>query len=54
MVERATTHFIDVIKSMKWMECGLLPSNEDWSQVAYSVLRKVYNDIVVFAQNKEI
>lgn len=54
VVERATTHFIDVIKSMKWMECGLLPSNEDWSQIAYSVLRKVYDDIVVFAQNKEI
>ncbi len=54
IVERATTHFVDVIKEMKWIEHNVLPSNEDWAQIAYSVLRRVYNDIADFAQQKNI
>ena len=54
VVERATTHFVDVIKEMKWIEHNVLPSNEDWAQIAYSVLRRVYNDITNFAQQKNI
>lgn len=54
VVERATLHFLDVIKEMKWIEHNVLPSNEDWAQIAYSVLRRVYNDITDFAQQKDI
>lgn len=54
VVERATTHFVDVVKEMKWIEHNVLPSNEDWAQIAYSVLRRVYNDIADFAQQKNI
>lgn len=54
VVERATTHFVDVIKEMKWIEQNVLPSNEDWAQIAYSVLRRVYKDIADFAQQKNI
>lgn len=54
VVERATTHFVDVIREMEWIEQNVLPSNEDWAQIAYSVLRRVYNDIADFAQQKNI
>lgn len=54
VVERATTHFVDVIEEMKWIEHNVLPSNEDWAQIAYSVLRRVYNDMADFAQQKSI
>lgn len=54
VVERATLHFIEVIKEMKWIENNVLPSNEDWSQISYSVMRKVYDDILSFADAKNI
>lgn len=54
VVERATTHFVDVIKEMKWIEHNVLPSNEDWAQIAYSVLKRVYDDMADFAQQKDI
>lgn len=54
VVERATAHFVDVIKNMRWIERNVLPSNEDWAQIAYSVLRRVYGDITDFARTKII
>lgn len=54
VVERATAHFVEVIKKMKWIELNVLPSNEDWAQIAYSVLRRVYGDITDFARTKTI
>ncbi len=54
VVERTTAHVVDVIKKMKWIERNMLPSNEDWAQIAYSVLRRVYGDIIDFAHTKKI
>lgn len=54
VVERATAHFTDVIKEMKWIERNVLPSSEDWAQIAYAVLRQVYNDITDFARQKNM
>lgn len=54
VTERATVHFADAINEMKWIEQCTLPSNEEWAQIAYSVLRKVHDDIAIFAQAKDI
>lgn len=54
VVERASIHFKEVIKEFKWIEQKCMPSSEEWSQVAYSVLRRVYNDIKDFAGQKNI
>ena len=54
VVERATKHFMEVIKEMAWVERNELPSDLEWAQIAYSVLRRVYVDIGNFAQQKNI
>lgn len=54
VVERTTTHFIDIINKMGWIDNNVLPSNEDWAQIAYSVLRLVYMDMRDFAHLKKI
>lgn len=54
VVERVTTHFVDAIRELRWIEHNILPSNEDWAQIAYSVLRQVYNDMSNFAKQKNI
>lgn len=54
VVERATGHFTEVIKELEWMERNMLPTNEDWAQIAYSVLRRVHDDMAYFAREKNI
>ena len=54
VVERATGHFTEVIKELEWMERNMLPTNEDWAQIAYSVLRRVHDDMAYFAREKHV
>lgn len=54
VVERASVRFEAVVKAERWIERKQLPSDGEWAQLAYSVLRSVYDDMYMFGNSRHI
>jgi hypothetical protein len=54
LVSRGLAHFKNLIEKEGWIEKKILPSDMEWWQKAYSVLKDVRNDIIFFAQKNNI
>ncbi len=51
---RAIEHFKTLVESKRWIESGVLPSDEEWHEDSYFTLRKVRDDVVRFAKEKNM
>ena len=54
VVERSIVHFKQLIEEQGWKQKGELPTDAMWTKHAYSILHKVYQEIVAFAKAKEL
>ena len=53
-VQRCVEHTKNMLSNQQWIEKNYLPSERDWDEVAYIILKKVYDDIEKFASVKQI
>lgn len=53
-IDRLMAHMKDYIQNNKWIELTKLPSQLEWSQIAFKILEKTHNDVISFANYKKI
>lgn len=54
VVERAVLHFKQLIEEQGWRKNNELPTDAIWTKYAYTILHKIYQEIVAFSKTKEL
>lgn len=54
VVERGIHYFQSVIEQKKWIENGLLPTEAEWTSIAYTTLKAVRDDLEKFSVSKNL
>ena len=54
VVSRGIFHFKNLIEKERWIEKKALPSDIEWLQKSYSVLKDLRNDVIMVAQKNNI
>ncbi|MDR2652573.1 MAG: protein phosphatase 2C domain-containing protein, partial [Prevotellaceae bacterium] len=54
VAERAVFHFKDLITRRNWIKKNELPTETEWSQICFATLKRVRNDMEMFAKQKNI
>lgn len=54
VVERAIVHFKQLIEEKGWRKNNELPTDAIWTKYAYTILHRIYQEIVAVAKTKEL
>lgn len=52
VVKRTIDHFKQLLTNKGWLQKDILPTDAEWTQSAYNVLKAVYDDLTSFAAKK--
>lgn len=54
LVERGIVHFKQLLENEGWMQSNKFPTDVEWLQKSYDTLKTIRNDVVMFAQSKNV
>ena len=54
VVERGIHYFQSVIEQKKWIENNVLPTEAEWTSIAYATLKAVRDDLEIFSVTKNL
>ena len=54
VTERGVHYFKSAIEQKKWIEQGILPTEAEWTSIAFTVLKAIRDDIEKFATAKDV
>ncbi|MDD6831597.1 MAG: PP2C family serine/threonine-protein phosphatase [bacterium] len=54
VVERGLYYFQSVIQQMNWIENNILPTEAEWTNIAYTTLKAIKDDLEAFAKTKNL
>ena len=54
VVERGIHYFRSVIEQKNWIKKGVLPTEAEWNNIAFTTLKAIKTDMEKFSQNKQI